>query len=327
MGITGKVICVFTFLFVLFTISNICAQSRTPVAEEWYLPTEDNAAELYVYEIGRGEPVVVVHGGFGAEHSYLLDAVTGLESKFRFIFYDQRGSLRSPSKPESISIDKHIQDIETLRKSLGLEKMTIFAHSMGTYLAMLYLQRYPEKVKNLVLTGALPAQSGRYLDQSLLPALKNAGESFRRFAERPEKIAELEKAGDKQPNRTAKQETYIWRINFAAGNIYHIERWRQLKGGRIFYSGEAGRAAGKTFSNDYDFLPSLSTHPYPVTFINGDHDLTDFGNVFYKSFAAKIPKIELVVLKNAGHNAWIDTPKDFSKALNKALSKKSSRDK
>lgn len=308
---------------ILLTGSNSYAQNRVSGAEEWYLPTEDTATELYVYEMGAGEPVVVVHGGFGAEHSYLLDAVAGLEGKFRFIFYDQRGSLRSPSKPESISIDKHIEDLESLRKAAGLEKMTIFAHSMGTYLAMLYLQRYPDRVKNLVLTGAIPSQSGRYLDPSLLASMNNAGQEFRRFAERPEKVVELEKVGYKQPNKTAKQETYIWRINFAAGNIYHVERWRTFRGGRIFYSQEAGRAAGKTFSNDYDFLQSLSSHPYPVTFINGDHDLADFGNVFYKNFAGRVPKIELVILRKAGHNSWTDAPKEFSRALNKALNKRS----
>ena len=137
--------------------------------EEWYLRAEDNAAELYVYEVGKGEPVVVVHGGFGAEYSSLLDAVSGLENSFRFVFYDQRGSLRSPAKPEFISIENHVQDLETLRKELGLEKMTIFAHSNGTLLTMHYLQKYPENIKNIVFVGAVSPKKGGSLDASKKP--------------------------------------------------------------------------------------------------------------------------------------------------------------
>src|SRR5712692_8127877 len=119
-------------------------------SEEWYLRTEDKAAELYVREVGQGDPVIVLHGGWGSEHSYLLNAIKGLETQFRFIFYDQRGSLRSPCKLEFISQEKHVQDLETLRKELKLEKVTIVAHSMGTRLAMFYLQKYPDRVKTLV---------------------------------------------------------------------------------------------------------------------------------------------------------------------------------
>src|SRR5260370_20446343 len=36
---------------------------RDVASEEWYLPTEDKAAQLYVREVGQGEPVVVLHGG------------------------------------------------------------------------------------------------------------------------------------------------------------------------------------------------------------------------------------------------------------------------
>ncbi len=73
-------------------------------AEEWYLPTTDGVTELYIKEIGSGSPVVILHGGYGAEHSYLIDAFAPLFSERRFVFYDQRGSLRSPAKPEAALI-------------------------------------------------------------------------------------------------------------------------------------------------------------------------------------------------------------------------------
>src|SRR5687768_9685396 len=79
---------------------------------EWYLPTGDGC-RLFVQEYGTGrDTVIVVHGGFGAEHSYLLDAFRGLEERFHFVFYDQRGSLRSPCPDSLISVAAHIRDVE-----------------------------------------------------------------------------------------------------------------------------------------------------------------------------------------------------------------------
>ena len=104
------------------------------VEDEWYLPSADGEARLYVWEVGRGDPVIVLHGGFGAEHSYLYDAVRGLSDRHRFVFYDQRGSLRSPCALEAVRFEAHVADLETLRAELGLERVSLFAHSMGTVL-------------------------------------------------------------------------------------------------------------------------------------------------------------------------------------------------
>ncbi len=297
--------------------------NRDVGSEEWYLRTEDKAAELYVREIGQGEPVIVLHGGWGAEHSYLLNAVKGLETQFRFIFYDQRGSLRSRCKLEFISLEKHVQDLETLRKELQLEKLTIFAHSMGTRLAMFYLQKYPERVKTLVLAGALPTQTGSYLPASLQSAQKEANAAFRRFVERPEVRAAYKQAGFDQENKSAKVMMELWRISFSAGNLYDLKRSNQVPANHRFWNEEAANATVKTVPKDNDFVSLLARHPYPVTVINGDHDLAEFGNWYYssKEFREAAPNVEVVILKNAGHSLWIDDPSGFRKALKKGLSK------
>ena len=319
--------CLIIILFLAALSTNpVSAQPQKLEGEEWYLPTEDKAAVLYVYEIGRGEPVVVLHGGFGAEHSYLLDSVKGLENKYHFIFYDQRGSLRSPCKTEAISFDKHVEDLETLRKSLGLDKITLFSHSMGTMLAVGYLRKYPEHVKNIVMAGALVMKSGKYMDEAYKTSMLNMKDAGERMDKRREVTAELEKIGYKNPNLTAKQRTYVWRIRFAGAAIYHIERWREMKGGMVFYNEETGTKASsslfKQLTNDYDFSPDIEKHPFPITVISGDHDYADFGNAFFKRYSTEIKNVRLFIIKDAGHNAWIDDPKAFREALNEGLGKK-----
>src|SRR5262245_16181891 len=83
----------------------------------WKLQTDDKAAWLYVCEYGRGEPVVVLHGGPGADHRYMVDVGRGLEDRFRFVFYDQRGGGLSHCAKESISLANNAEDLETVRRA------------------------------------------------------------------------------------------------------------------------------------------------------------------------------------------------------------------
>jgi pimeloyl-ACP methyl ester carboxylesterase len=284
-------------------------------SEEWYVRTADNSVDLYVLERGTGAPVVVLHGGFGAEHSYLLPSFEGLEDEFRFISYDQRGSLRSPGNPDTISIEQHVDDLEAVRMAIGIERLTLYAHSMGTHLALHYLKKYPDRVGAMILVGAMPIQSGVHLDPSLLPAINAASAEVRSFLGRPQVAEELAKLGCELEACSPRDATRAWRISFAAANIFHVDRWREVRGGRAFYNPVAAQAAADTFSNDYDFVPAVTAHPFSITVINGSHDFADFGGVWFGPFASSNPRIHYTMLPDAGHNAWIDQPLQFEAAL------------
>src|SRR5688500_10921547 len=62
--------------------------------------------------------------------------------------------------PDSlISVAAHARDLERLRQELKLERATLVGHSMGTVLAMHYLQEHPSRVRGMVLAGAIPPRS------------------------------------------------------------------------------------------------------------------------------------------------------------------------
>lgn len=74
-------------------------QEKLPYLRNWFLSTGDweKDPQLYVLEFGSGtDTIVMLHGGWGGEHSGLINAVMDLRDQYHFIFYDQRGSLRSP---------------------------------------------------------------------------------------------------------------------------------------------------------------------------------------------------------------------------------------
>ena len=76
-------------------------------------------------------------------------------SKYRIVMFDQRGA--GQSKPMAELKDNTtwhlVEDIETLRKHLNIEKWVVFGGSWGSTLSLAYSQTHPERVKALVLRG------------------------------------------------------------------------------------------------------------------------------------------------------------------------------
>jgi len=102
--------------------------------------------------VGEGsETIVMLHGGWGGEHSGFMAAVGDLKEQYHFVFYDQRGSLRSPSPDSSITFDRHVEDLELLRRELNVEQLRLVGHSMGAVLASAYASKYPHRIKRLTL--------------------------------------------------------------------------------------------------------------------------------------------------------------------------------
>ena len=134
--------------------------------------------------------MIVLHGGWGMDHGYLLPALGGLDTVAHFIVYDQRGSMRSPAPAEKISVANHVADLDLLRQRLGLDRVTILGHSMGAFLAQAYLDAHPEHVGGLIFTGAVPPVS-----DSAHNTLSIAGRTASRLADRPEVNEELRQQG------------------------------------------------------------------------------------------------------------------------------------
>ncbi len=129
----------------------------TPISYEMEV---DSPHRVYVEECGNPEGISVVflHGGPGSgcnpSHRQYFDP-----KRYRIVLFDQRGCGRST--PHGC-LDKNtthalITDMETIRVNLKIEQWVIFAGSWGVSLALLYAQKYKERVLGMILRGSFLA--------------------------------------------------------------------------------------------------------------------------------------------------------------------------
>ena len=112
--------------------------------------------ELYYEECGnpQGKPVVFLHGGPGAGINAAARRFFDPQV-YRVILFDQRGAGKSRphASTEENTTWKLVEDIETLRTFMGVERWQVFGGSWGSTLALAYAQKHPERVTELVLRG------------------------------------------------------------------------------------------------------------------------------------------------------------------------------
>jgi len=118
--------------------------------------TVSGGHDLYFEESGnvRGKPVLIVHGGPGGGSNPTMRRYHD-PSRYRIILLDQRGCGRSAphASLESNTTWHLVDDMEHLRRHLGIERWQLLGGSWGSTLSLAYAQTYPDRVTELILRG------------------------------------------------------------------------------------------------------------------------------------------------------------------------------
>ncbi len=280
---------------------------------EGHIPME--SADLYYREIGRGQPMIVVHGGPDFDHQYLLPDMDRLSDSYRLIYYDQRGRGASARrvKPEDVTMESELKDLEGVRKHFQLDSVAVLGHSFGAVLAMEYAIRHQDRVSSLILMNPAPASHADYV------LLRE--ERSRRWASDVEQLRAMSSTTGYQEGDPDAVAAY-YRVHFMAALYRPEDLERVVETLRASFTREGilkarkieARLVAETWlRDDYDLLPQLGGLEIPTLVISGDHEFIPEACV--EHIAGAIPKARSIRLKECGHFSYLECPERVRKVL------------
>ncbi len=303
-----------------FFFANNCAEAKLWPELKPYKTGYLKVSELHeiFYQLGgnpEGKPVMVIHGGPGGGCSPDKFRFFNPE-KFHIILHDQRGAGRSKPYAEirENTIQYLVEDIEKLRKHLGLSQVLLFGGSWGSTLALAYGETYPQNVSGMVLRGVFTGSkeeidhfyhggSARYFPENyeeLLRQLDNP-EIKNYPAQLLEKIQSSDPASRQKfavawgkyeikmsvlqiPDRMVDEIFKEWNpYDFALLENYYMANDCFLEDGQLL--------------NNADRLKDI-----PMTIVNGRYDVICPPVTAYK-LHKKLPHSKLIIVEQAGHSA------------------------
>lgn len=169
--------------------------------------------------MGKGEPVIILHGIFGMSDNWLSIAKK-LSTMHRCYLLDLRNHGRSPHS-QNLNYDDMVEDIYEFLTDFGLRTVSFIGHSMGGIVAMKFALEYSHRVEKLVVVDIAPKPYPS-VHQNIVKGLKaipvekikfrkEAGEILKRYVP-SQKIRQflLKNLYRKDDN------TYAWRLNLDA---------------------------------------------------------------------------------------------------------------
>lgn len=284
-----------------------------------YLEVSD-LHEIYYELCGNpdGKPVFALHGGPGGRCSPYMRRFFDPE-KFFIVLHDQRGAGRSKPYAEiqENNTQNLVEDIERLRKHLGVGKVILFGGSWGSTLGLAYAETYPNNVAGLVMRGVFTATSEeidhfyhggvrQYFPGVYDRLVSSLPDPNRRPL--PEYLFELIESDDlsvrdKYAYEWARYEIRIAALDFSDEEVEELlEGYNPLAFARL----ENYYMAHGCFLEEGQLLRDAGKiRDIPVVMVNGRYDVICPPVTAYR-LAEKLPNAKLVIAEGAGH--WMAEP-------------------
>lgn len=143
----------------------------------------DGRYDVWVKQVGTGNiPVLTLHGGPGFNHFYLECFEDFLPAAgVRYWYYDQLGCgfSDSPADESLWTVERYRDEVEQVRRALGLDRFILFGHSWGGMLTLEYALKYPQHLAGIVVSN-MTASVAEYVKhaETLLKALPTEAQAI-----------------------------------------------------------------------------------------------------------------------------------------------------
>lgn len=254
---------------------------------------------LFHAMVGSGTPMLVMHGGLGLDHEYFRPTLDSWGDFAQLIYFDHRGNGRSdaPDDWESVTLQSMASDADALRAALGMEKVILYGHSYGGFLALEYAMQYQDNLAGLILASTSP--NVKY--ESNMPewatdeAMSALGAIFSAPMESDEQWAEM----------WSTALPLYWRDMDAelAADIHN----------RTHYKAAAWNRASQLLG-DFEMKGKMDQITVPTLLLSGRFDFIT-GPQAHEDMHAEIPNSELVFFEESGHFPFITEAEKYKSVV------------
>jgi proline iminopeptidase len=281
---------------------------------------EVNGAKLWYESEGVGEPLVLIAGGPGAPHNIFHPYFSRLAERHRVIYFDAfgRGKSDRAKSPSEYRFDRAVEDLEGLRKALGLSKWAVLGFSYGGMVAQAYALKCPAMVSRLILADTLYSAE--------MWQANNDNSNYELQNQFPETWARVQQLRSMGLRSSAKEHQKAYDIPVGLLYFHDASLAERLPKETFYYEPDvyyaiAGEDADFLIGGDIgklDFRARLKDLPMPVLIIAGRYDRVSLPR-FAVQFSKYAPQARFVMLEHSGHFTFIEDPDGFFAAVRQFL--------
>ena len=270
------------------------------------------------YSYGKGENVLfLLNGGPGLPCDYLRDPHIHLvEEGYRIVAFDQLGCGNS-DRPEDVSlwnITRYVEEVETVRKELGIVNFHLLGQSWGGWLSIEYALTYPDEIRSLILANT--CGDLQHLTTELNRMREALGSETVAMMLHHEAMGTIDHP-EYQAAITILNYRHVCRLKewpsslLASGDDWNMGPYGTMQGPNEFlYIGNL---------KDWNRISDMDSLEMPTLIITGTHD--EIGPACASHMNNVLPNSEVVVFHNSSHVPFYEEPDLYFKELQIFLSK------
>jgi proline-specific peptidase len=281
------------------------------VPEEGFVDV--TGGRVWYRRAGGGEqtPLLILHGGPGAAAYYVEPLAERLAAHRPTIVYDQLGCGRSdqPDDPTLWTLDRSVEEVDQVRRALGLERCHLLGQSWGGWLSVEYMCRGPEGIAGLVL-----ASTSASLPQFTAEARRLIGE-----LPEPARTTLTELGARREYDRPEYQEA-VW--EFYRRHLCRLDPWpealrrssSELERSQVYLTMNGPTEFDVIGSlRDWDRTADLGRIASPTLVTVGRYD--ELTPACSETLRAGIAGARLVVFEESAHCAHLEEPEPYARAV------------
>jgi len=298
-----------TFVMLFLSCQNSNKKKVTNAIEPEGIVTVDGIDLHYKIE-GTGTPIIVPNGSI---------LTTTLSEKLReqcqLIFVDTRSfiPIETPSNLDSWTMDTYVDDIETIRKALKLEKIGVLSHSGFGFLSLEYAIKYPENISYAIVIGTPPFIWNNKYNEEAENYWKTQASEERKTAYQ-KSLKELEVKNNTETERTPSQ---IWVDNYLSNTPKFWYDWNYdatwVFGNPNFNVDVTNNYYGKIVG-EYDPSSRYKEIKCPVFIANGKYDFFAVP-ILWESVVSELGNFSNNIFEKSGHFPMFEEQELFDSKL------------